>query len=359
MGRRPNGASSIYLGADGNWHGRVTVGIKDDGKPDRRHVQAKTEAAVIRRVRALEKERDSGRVRKAGQRWTVEKWLTHWIENIAVPPAISGYTHDGYKVDIVHYLVPGIGAHKLDKLTPEHLERLYAKMLDQSRAAGTAHHVHRTIRAALNEAMRRGHLTTNPATLAKAPTPDEHEVEPYEVDEIRRILKVAGERRNSARWAIALALGLRQGEALGLRWTDVDLTGAVLRVRRSRLRPKYGHGCGETCGKKPGYCPQRVQVNRDTKDTKSRAGKRAIGLPGEIVALLREHKERQDVDRVAAGDLWCDEGWVFAMPDGRALSPNTDYREWKALLKAAGVNDGRLHDARHTSATVLLLLGGP
>jgi integrase len=359
MGGRPNGASSIYLGADGNWHGRVTVGIKDDGKPDRRHVQAKTEAAVIRRVRALEKERDSGRVRKAGQRWTVEKWLTHWIENIAVPPAISGYTHDGYQVDIGHYLVPGIGAHRLDKLTAEHLERLYAKVLRQGKSAGTAHHVHRTIRAALNEAVRRGHLTVNPATLAKAPTPDEHEVEPYEVDEIKRILKVASERRNSTRWAIALALGLRQGEALGLRWVDVDLTGAVLRVRRSRLRPKYAHGCGEPCGRKPGYCPQRVQVNRDTKDTKSRAGKRAIGLPREIVALLREHKERQDAERVVAGDLWCDEGWVFAMPDGRALSPNTDYREWKALLKAAGVNDGRLHDARHTSATVLLLLGVP
>ncbi|NED95845.1 site-specific integrase [Phytoactinopolyspora alkaliphila] len=359
MGRRPNGASSIYLGADGDWHGRVTVGIKDDGKPDRRHVQAKTEAAVIRRVRALEKERDSGRVRKAGQRWTVDKWLTHWIENIAVPPAISGYTHDGYKVDISHYLIPGIGAHKLDKLTPEHLERLYAKMLSQGKAAGTAHHVHRTIRAALNEAIRRGHLTMNPAMLAKAPSPDEHEVEPYEVDEIKRILKVASERRNSTRWAIALALGLRQGEALGLRWIDVDLTGAVLRVRRSRLRPKYAHGCGETCGKTPGYCPQRVQVNRDTKDTKSRAGKRVIGLPREIVALLRAHKDRQDAERVAAGDLWCDEGWVFAMPDGRALSPNTDYREWKALLKAAGVNDGRLHDARHTSATVLLLLGVP
>ena len=67
MGRRPNGASSVYKGADGDWHGRVTVGVKDNGKPDRRHVQSKSEAEVIRRVRELEKERDSGTVRKAGQ----------------------------------------------------------------------------------------------------------------------------------------------------------------------------------------------------------------------------------------------------------------------------------------------------
>src|SRR3954447_14373042 len=83
MGRKPNGASSVYLGSDGYWHGRVTVGTKDDGRPDRRHVMVKTEAEAIRKVRELERGRDDGNVRKAGQRWTVAKWLVHWIENIA------------------------------------------------------------------------------------------------------------------------------------------------------------------------------------------------------------------------------------------------------------------------------------
>ena len=81
--RQPNGASSIYLGNDGRWHGRVTVGIKDDGKPDRRHVSRTTRAEVTKLVRELEKQRDGGTVRKPGQAWTVKMWLTHWIENIA------------------------------------------------------------------------------------------------------------------------------------------------------------------------------------------------------------------------------------------------------------------------------------
>lgn len=81
--RRPNGASSVYQGADGSWHGRVTVGVRDDGRPDRRHVRGKTQAVVIRKVRELEKPRDAGHVRKAGDAWTVEAWLTHWLENIA------------------------------------------------------------------------------------------------------------------------------------------------------------------------------------------------------------------------------------------------------------------------------------
>ena len=357
--RAPGGASSIYHGGDGYWHGRVTVGIKDDGKPDRRHVMSKKQAEVIRKVRDLEKLRDAVRVPKAGQRWTVATWLTHWIDNIAVPPHVSENTHAGYRVDVEKHLIPGIGAHRLERLTPEYAEKLYAKMQREGLAAGTAHHVHRTLRNALNEAVRRGHLARNPVLLAKAPKLIEEEVEPYGLEEIQRLLNAVTERRNGARWVVALALGLRQGEALGLKWSDVDLDNATLRIRRGRLRPKYAHGCGGRCGHPPGYCPDRRQVRPDTGDTKSRAGKRTIGLPDPLIALFRTHKRKQDAERVAARQLWHDEGWVFAKPDGRPLNPNTDYHEWKALLVDAGLRDARLHDARHTAATVLLILGVP
>ncbi|GAA1029925.1 site-specific integrase [Virgisporangium ochraceum] len=357
MGRRPNGASSIYQGGDGNWHGRVTVGVKDDGTPDRRHIQRKTEAEVIRAVRELEKQRDAGKVRKAGQRWTVAKWLTHWVENIAVN-AVRENTISGYRVAVNRHLVPGIGAHRLERLQPEHLERLYTKMQANGSSAGTAHQVHRTVRTALNEAVRRGHITSNPATLVKAPRLSEMEVEPYTVKEVGRLLAEAGQRRNSARWAIALALGLRQGEALGLKWSDIDLETGTLVVRRARLRPRWRHGCDGKCGRKMGgHCPARIALRTETADTKSRAGRRAIGLPGQIVSLLRKHQEIQNGERETAGQLWREGGWVFTTPTGEPLNPRTDYTEWKRLLKAAGIRDGRLHDARHTAATVLLILG--
>lgn len=360
MGRRPNGASSIYKGADGVWHGRVTVGIKDDGRADRRHVRAKTEAEVTRKVRALERARDDGNVTKAGQRWTVEKWLNHWIATIAVPPAIRPASHDSYRVDVEKHLIPGIGAHRLDRLTPEHLEKLYARMQANGSSAGTAHHVHRTIRASLNVALRRGYIAKNPATLAKAPTVVEEEIEPYEIDEVKRLLKAAAELpRNSARWDIALALGLRQGEALGLRWEDVYFDRGYLWVRQSRQRPKYAHGCGGTCGRKAGYCPERVQSNTDAAETKSVAGRRRVGLPAQISMRLRQHKDEQLRDRDLAADLWEEGGWVFTTPTGRPLNPNTDYHQWKQLLSSAGLRDARLHDARHAAATVLLILGVP
>lgn len=176
---------------------------------------------------------------------------------------------------------------------------------------------------------------------------------------MQSLLLEASRLRNSARWVVALALGLRQGEALGLQWEDVDLDAGYLRIRRSRLRPKYRHGCGDTCGRKAGYCPQREQVRREHKTTKSRAGRRTVGLPDPLIKILRRHRDTQEAERLAAGSAWEGKGYVFASPTGGPLSPNTDYHVWKQLLRDAGVRDGRLHDARHTAATVLLVLGVP
>ncbi|TWV41317.1 site-specific integrase [Streptomyces misionensis] len=357
--RQPNGRSSIYFGKDGKWHGRVTVGVRDDGTPDRRHVERKTRAEVTAAVRELEKQRDAKTVKKPGKAWTVKAWLTHWIENVA-PLAVNDNTMVGYRVAVRKHLIPGLGAHRLDKLKPEHIEAFYAKMQANGSKPATAHQVHRTFRAALNEAVRRGHLGKNPVQLAKAPKVGEYEVEPYTVAEVQRLLKAADRHRNSARWAVALALGLRQGEVLGLRWEDVDLEGGFLVVRRSRHRPQYAHGCVEPCGRKAaGYCPQRRRTNPEISTTKSRAGRRAVGLPEQLVDLLRAHREAQDAEREAAGNRWDEGGWVFADEYGRTPSHRRDWAEWKALLIEANVRDGRLHDARHTAATVLLILGVP
>ncbi|WP_406437627.1 site-specific integrase [Streptomyces sp. NBC_00631] len=356
--RQPNGASTIFLGKDGRWHGYVSVGVKDDGSPDRRHVSRKTRPEITKAVRDLEKQRDSTGVRKAGQTWTVESWLIHWAEKIAAPN-VGENTIDGYRVAVYHHLIPGLGAHRLEKLEPEHLERFYQRMQANGSAAGTAHQVHRTANTALNEAVRRRHLSINPASIAKAPKVEEEEVEPYTLEEIQRLLLEAGKHRNHARWVIALALGLRQGEALGLKWDDVHFEEGVLVVRRGRLRPRYKHGCGNKCGRKPGYCPQKINTRRETKDTKTRAGKRSIGVPEQLLTLLRRHKEEQDSERTLARDLWVEKGYVFTSPTGEPLNPNTDHHRWKDLLKAAGVREGRLHDARHTAATVLLILGVP
>lgn len=336
----------------------MTVGYKDDGSQDRRHVRGASEAAVIRKVRDLEKKRDLGSVPTAGSRWTVAKWLDHWLENIA-RPSLRYTSYDAYRIAVGRHLVPNLGKHRLDRLQPEHLERLYQKMMLGGAKPATAHQVHRTARTALGEAVRRGYVSQNVAALAKAPRVEVEAVQPYSLDDVRKILDTAVAMPNGTRWAIALALGLRQGEVLGLRWPDVDLESGMLAIRSTRLRPLYGHGCAKPCGRPAGRCPERTRLNEDTGPTKSNAGRRVIGLPDSLVVLLRSHRVQQDLDRERARQLWVDGEWVFTTKTGHPLNPNSDYHAWKALVRKAGVREARLHDARHTAATVLLVLAVP
>lgn len=355
MGGTGNRQSSIYLGKDGHWHGRVTVGRKDDGSIDRQHVMSTSKGTVVAKVRALERLRDRARVPRAGRAWTVEKWLLHWLEEIA-RPNIRDSSYQAYRAAINKHLLPTLSSIRWYQLAPESIEAVYRRMIDAGAKPATAHQAHRTLRTALSEAERRGHIARNPAELVRPPRIQPDPIEPLTLEEVQRILAAARDSRNGARWAIALALGLRQGEALALRW---DLRAKTLQVRATRLRPVYEHGCDGSCGKTAGYCPDRLQRNGPTGATKSSAGTRMVGLPDELVALMESHRRLQLAERLAAGSLGEEGKWLFATRLGRPINPNTDYREWKALLESAGVRHARLHDARHNAATVLLVLGVP
>ncbi|MCA1602959.1 MAG: site-specific integrase, partial [Acidobacteria bacterium] len=293
----------------------------------------------------------------------------------------------GYRTDVMRHLVPGIGAHRIDKLEAEHVEKLYGRMTRSGLAAGTVHHVHRTLRASLSEAVKRQHVALNVAMIAKSPRLDDEEIEPLTVEEARQLLTVAGNQRNAARWAVALALGLRQGEALGLRWSMVDLNERKLRVRKGLQRRTWQHGCNDPhqCGAryhkttpcKKGckrhkracpppcppdctgharWCPQRQGGGLVLDDVKSKAGRRTVAIPGPLVNLLLAHREVQQEERRTAGSMWEDHGFVFAQPNGRPTDPKADHQAWKDLLNRAAVREARLHDARHTAATMLLVL---
>ncbi|MCA1706654.1 MAG: phage integrase SAM-like domain-containing protein, partial [Actinobacteria bacterium] len=385
--RAPNGASSVYRSKDGRWHGRVTVGVRDDGTPDRRHIERKTEAEVIRAVRELERQRDSGRVRKPGRVWTVEQWLTHWVENIAAA-SVRATTMVGYRASVYKHLIPGVGAHRLDKLQPEHLEKLYDHIVSKKGLKpATAHLAHRTVRVALNEAVRRGRIIQNPATIAKAPRVEEDEIVPFTVEEAQRLFTAAVTVRNGARFVVALALGLRRGEALGLRWSDIAIKwdhgcpkgntcrngldaiecpqrrgSGALTVRRAIQQQVWKHGCppDEPCEHRYGaHCPQRHSGGVVVGEVKSRAGRRLVGLPGPLIEALEAHRLRQAAERELAANLWREGDWVFTNRLGGPVHPTEDHRAWKALLGEANVRDARLHDARHTAATMLLVLKVP
>lgn len=390
-GRAPNGAGSIYLSKyDGLWHGRVTVGLKDDGSPDRRHVKRKKEGDVIDALRKIERARDAGTLRKPGRALTVEQWLTHWVENIA-RPSVKYKAYRAYRTAVYHHLIPGLGKHRVNKIEPEHFEKLYSAIIRAGRKPATAHQIHRTARTAFGEAQRRGHVVRNPVALAKSPRVEEEEIEPFETEEIQRLIKTALSQRNGVRFVLALALGTRQGETIGLKWVRLNKSTRTLRIARQLQRRTWEHGCADPhecsgkyhkvkpckddckrhkrrpcpppcppdCVSHARMCPQRTGGGLVEAEVKSQAGRRGIVLPEQLYTLLEQHREAQEAERIHAGTVWEESDWIFAQPNGRPISPEQDAREWKQLLSDAEVRDARLHDARHTAATVLLLLGIP
>lgn len=347
-GRKANGRSSIFLGTDERWHGYVTMGAKDNGKTDRRHVQGASEKIVTSKVRALEKKRDAGSVTTVGKVPTVGQWLTYWLENIA-EAKVRPSTLQGYQSKVTTHLIPGLGDHRLDRLQPEHLERFYRACARKGLAPATVLQMHRILSRALKVALQRERVARNVCALVDAPSVSREEVQPLSGADARAILGVAHGRRNAARWSVALALGLRQGETLGLLWEHVDLGAGTMRVRW-QLQRLAGRGL--------------VLV-----EPKSRAGRRTIALPAQLVGALLDHRAAQDAEREKVGSLWDDRvpalggqelrALVFAQVNGRPIDPRRDWQDWKDLLRDAGVRDARLHDARHTSASLLLAEGVP
>src|ERR1700712_1410611 len=331
-GRASNGESTIFKGADGRWHGWVSVGFKLNGKPDRRHVSAKTRAPVVDKVRELERKRDSGTVTETSTP-TVAAWLEHWLANIA-PRRVRQRTVESYESSVRRHLIPGVGRHRLDRLRPEHLDQLYTQLLDAGYAPATVLRDHRILSRALTVAMQRGHIARNVATLVDPPRQEPSGIATaLNLDEARGVLEAAQSVRNSARWTVALALGLRQSEALALQWKDIDLLANTLTVRRSI---------------------HRVRGGLIYEEPKTRRSQRTLELPLPLVAMLHEHKAAQLGEQMLAGSEWNDEDLVFAQANGRPIDKKADYDAWTALLDKAGGRHVRLHDGRHTAATLLL-----
>ncbi len=403
--RKPNLRSSIYQGTDGRWHGWVTMGLKDNGAPDRRHRTGRTEADVTAKVRKLENDRDAGKTNKPGRVPTVAEWMTTYLDTICVRLVASDKmaprTLDDYRSKTRLWIVPLLGQHRLDRLLPEHLDRAYSKMFAAKRSSSTVLKVHRILSRALTIAVRRDVVARNVARLIEAPTPNDVEMVPLSRTEARRVLDAAVNWRNGARWSVGLALGIRQGEALGLRWSYLDLDTGSIRVWFQLQRSEYRHGCDNPnqCGQKwhRAPCPAKCTKHRHEPDCEAdctvrrhlcpkktcnpktcdahashcpdrrdggvtfrpRKGKKKLTLqcPPQLAAILRAHRKTQAAERLAAGAAWQDHDLVFCRPDGRPIERADDWQDWKNLLTAAKVRAVRVHDGRHTAATLLIEQG--
>jgi len=376
--------------ARGYYEAKVWMGTRADGKPDRRHVQRKSLKELRARVRVLERMRDTGKVGQPGKVPTVREMLERHLNVVLPQRGRAPRTIADYWSRCRNDIFPRWGGQRVDRLRPDHIEDGLADML----AAGAAPASVRKVLAILSSAyevqakraqafgMTGGTALVNPCRFVEPPELPEATRKSLTVKQARAVLAEARVRGQFARWAVALSTGLRQGEALGLRWPFLDIDGpdgepGEMRVWAQLQRLAWGHGCDDPgacakghhraecrddCAGHARYCPRRkvprgsirlhgTLVLRETVKEKKR---KTVPVPPELCAFLREHRSAQFEARMLAGSEWADHDLVFCRWNGLPVDPYRDWQQWAAILKAAGIPHAGVHAGRHTTATIAI-----
>jgi integrase len=307
--------------ADGRWEARYTAMV--DGAWKRRSVFGQTKAETSRKLRAALSARDAGTPHPSAKE-TVGPFLDAWLA--ATQANVRPRTFASYSQIVRDHLAPALRSTPLSRLAPQQLQRLYARLLEQGRSPKTVANIHRVMHRALNQAQRWRLVSANVADLVDPPRQRRPEMKALSPEQARQVLEAARGDDLEALWTVALTTGLRQGELLALRWPDVDLERASLRVVASLIR---------LAGQEP-----------QLAEPKSRRSRRQVELSAAAVDALRRH-------RTSAPSI----GFVFSRPDGRPLSVTTTWKRWRRLLERAQVPVMPFHSARHSAATLLLSRG--
>lgn len=342
---------SVYKRGKG-WTIQVEQGYESDGKRRRIYESGfKTKKKAEARLDELKRElRDNAYVEPSKQ--TVDAYLIEeWLPGIKLRGDVRASTVSSYEMLIRQHIVPKVGATRLQALNVKHINGLYVHLLNAGRTDGrgglapkTVRNVHQVLRKALADAVRSQTLNRNPAEFASPPSvrsSTEKEMKTWDALQLRDFLSSMEGDRLYALFVLLASTGMRRGEALGLRWRDVDLDPPPparphLKVVQTLVTVDYA-------------------ITFSTPKTKK--GKRSLDLDERTLAILRSHKKRQLEERMQVGSAYEDLGLVFTKLDGSPLHPDFVSQTFDRAVKRGGLPRIRLHDLRHTYATISLSSG--
>ena len=342
MNRRGRGEDSIYQEGD-RWRGVVSLGYGLDGRRVRKKITGATKAEVLRKLRDLRNELDSG-LPIPDDRLTVGAFLDRWVTR-NLPGQISDVTLDSYANTVRLHLDPAFGRTVLRKLTVADVDGLLAAKREAGYSPNSQRIIRAVLRRALHQAQREGLVARNVAALSTAPRIRAREGRALTIVEARRLLDAVRGTRNEALLTTMLAFGLRRGEALGLRWSSLDWDAASLKVT---------DGVKRVQNREPGREGQTRLVIGELKTARSR---RTLFLTPQLVDLLRRHRVRQAEERMAVGEAWEDHGLVFPSEVGTPLDPDNVSHLFSRICRSAGLGHWHLHELRHSGASLMLAQG--
>ncbi|HEY5472589.1 MAG TPA: tyrosine-type recombinase/integrase, partial [Candidatus Limnocylindrales bacterium] len=302
--------------------------------------QKECQAAMNKLLVAVEQHSYAAPTKASVREYLVKEWLP------AVKSTIRPSTYNSYVQHVECHVAPHIGSVKLQKLSGSQVNALYAKLAETGRKDGksglspmTIHHVHACLHKACKDAVRWGHISRNPLDAADPPRKKgdgSKEMQTWSKEQLRAFLEAMAGERLYALWHTIAMTGMRRGEAIGLRWSDVDLENARLSVRRAL-----------------------IPINREVvvSEPKTAKGRRVVALDPGTVEVLKGQAARQLDEQDAQDDAWVETGLVFAQENGAALDPESVSRYFRQAVKQSLLPQIRLHDLRHTHATLALQAG--
>lgn len=350
--RGAKGSGMIRQRSDGRWEARYTVGRDPGtGKQIQKSIYGKTQNEVRRKLNGIIKDIDDGQYSDDGS-MTVGRWMDIWLEEYTLN--IKDTTKRSYSDQIRLHIKPGLGAVKLSKLTPLMIQRFYNKLSESGRivredrkqqedpglSARSVRNVHNVLHKALKQATRPPHslIKYNPADAVELPRVVEKEMNTLTKEEIAALLNDLKNDWHYPMFYVAMFCGLRRGELLGLQWKNIDFEKRTIRITGQLQRER-----------KKGGINRIVPLKNDKT--------RVIYPADSVFDVLLDHKHIQDIIKKDAGDKWQDTGAVFTNPTGGWLEGSAVYRCLMRHLANIGIEDVRLHDLRHTFATISIAEG--
>jgi integrase len=331
--KRNAGEGSIFQRKDRRWCAQLDLGWQD-GKRRRKCIYGDTAEEVRDALLKLRCDHAVG-LPIIVERQTVAQFLERWLED-AVKPSVRPLTHEQYRQHVKLYLAPLLGHDRVDKLAPQHVRRFMRQKLQDGLSPRTVQLSLVILRKALGQAVKDGLIARNVAALVDPPRWSRPEVKPWEPAEAGLFIDAIKGEPLEAAYLIALSLGLRRGEVLGLRWSDVNFDAKTLTVVQALAR---------------------VGGKLEFTEPKSRQSRRTIPLHDGVVVALRNRRRHQLEQRLAAGPRWRDTGLVFTAGIGTPLEPRAFNQDLDRIVAKSGLRRIRLHDLRHSCASFLLAQG--
>ncbi len=298
----------------------------------RKTVYVKSQKEGVRKLRELQNEIEKGTLPTGPDR-TLKQYLEYWIEEVH-KSKVKVSTYVKYRKLIHSYIIPVLGDIKLQKLTPQQINSLYRKKEQDGLTPKTINSIHGVLHKALDDAMKWRYVSYNVCSAVSPPRIVKSEMT---IDQVERLFHVAQGSRLEALVILAALTGMRRGEVLALRWSDIDFEHETVQVRRTvDFIPKHGY----------------------VENTpKTEAGNRVIALPLRAMDAIRAHRFRQLELKLKAGAEWENRDLVFTDLQGGYFSPRYLDKLFKKLLADGRLPPIRFHDLRHSTATILLHLG--